>query len=440
MSDSKLAYLKRRGLNFEKGHTLYALDSQTGKSIWKTNKGIFGTWLAYSTEHDVLLEAGSRSGDRASDEVDRGMTAYRGSDGEVLWRTDDRYKGPPIIYHDRIITHTGGGSGSAAAEAKVFDLLSGEYVTREHAMTGETIPWTWIRFKGCNTAIASENLLTFRSASGAFVDLTKSQGTASIGGFKSGCTSNLIIANGVLNAPDYTRTCICSYQNQASLALIHMPEVGYWTFDYYLKPNEPTPVKQVGLNFGAPGNRYTENGTLWLEFPSVGGPSPDIPVRARYENPKWFRYHSSQVEGKYNWIAASGVTGLREVAVRMFIQPGKNPSSVDAFDKHIEKIPTWSEEQIKGAFEQPRLYTVRLFFAETEENEIGRRLFNVSIQGRLVLQAFDIVKEAEGINRSVVKEFKGINVKDDLRITLTPATESQAGPLLCGIEIIAEGW
>ena len=439
MSDTKLATLKRRGLNFEEERTLYALDARTGELIWQTNEGVFGTWLAYSTEHDVLLEAGSRSGDRAADEPDKGMTAYRGSDGEVLWRTDDKYKGPPILYHDRIITQTGGGSGSAPAEAKVFDLLNGQYVTRKHSMTGETIPWTWVRFKGCNTAIASENLLTFRSASGAFVDLTKGQGTASIGGFKSGCTSNLIIANGVLNAPDYTRTCVCSYQNQASLALIHMPEVGYWTFDYYLKPSEPTPVKQVGINFGAPGNRYTENGTLWLEFPSIGGPSPDVPVRAKYENPKWFRHHSSHVEGEYNWIAASGVTGLREVAVRMFIQPGRNPSSVDAFDKHIEKIPAWSEEKIKGAFEQPRPYTVRLFFAETEEYEIGERLFNVSIQGGPVLEAFDIVKEAGGINRLVVKEFKGINVKDDLRIALTPPV-GQAAPLLCGIEIIAEGW
>ena len=440
MSDAKLATLRRRGLKFKKEQKLYALDARTGNLFWQADEGIFGTWLAYSNEHSVLLEAGSRSGDRAEDEVDRGMTVYRETDGKVLWRTDDKYKGPPIIYHDWIITQTGGGSGSAAAEAKVFNLLTGKTVMREHPMSGETIPWTWIRYKGCNTAIASENLLTFRSASGAFVDLTKGQGTASIGGFKSGCTSNLIIANGVMNAPDYTRTCICSYQNQASLALIHMPENAYWTFDYYLKPSEPTPVKQVGINFGAPGNRYTENGTLWLEFPSVGGPSPDIPIRTKATNPRWYRHHSSRVEGKENWITASGVTGLREVKIRMFIQPGRNPSSVNAFDKHIENIPTWSEEQIKGAFEQPRPYTVRLFFAETDENTIGRRLFNVSIQDKLVLQSFDIVSEAGGINRPLVKEFKGINVKDDLRVTLTPAKESQIDPLLCGIEIIAEGW
>ncbi|MGB2814703.1 MAG: PQQ-binding-like beta-propeller repeat protein, partial [Dehalococcoidales bacterium] len=357
MSEAKLAYFKRRGLNFDKERTLYALDARTGGLLWKTNEGVFGTWLGYSVEQDVLLQAGSRSGDRARDEAGKGMAAYRGSDGKVLWRTDDSYKGPPILYHNWVITQTGGGSGSARAEAKVFDLLTGKYVMREHSMTGQTIPWTWVRFKGCNTAIASENLLTFRSASGAFVDLTRGQGTASIGGFKSGCTSNLIIANGVLNAPDYTRTCVCSYQNQASLALVHMPEVVHWTFDYYASPSAVVPVKQVGINFGAPGNRYAENGTLWLEFPSIGGPSPDIPVRAKYEDPRWFRHHSSRVNGKHNWIAASGVTGLREVSIRMFIQPGKNPSSVDAFDKHIDQIPTWQEEQIMGAFESPRPYT-----------------------------------------------------------------------------------
>jgi outer membrane protein assembly factor BamB len=450
ISEAKLAYFKRRGLNFEQERTLYALDARSGDLLWKNNEGIFGTWLGYSAEHDVLLQASSRSKDRAADESDKGMVAYRGSDGKVLWSTDDSYKGPLILHHDRVITQIGDNKESAEAEAKLLDLLTGKYVMREHPMTGETVPWTWIRFKGCNTAIASENLLTFRSASGAFVDLTRGQGTASIGGFKSGCTSNLIIANGVLNAPDYTRTCTCSYQNQASLALVHMPEVVHWTFDYYPSPSTVTPVKQVGINFGAPGNRYAENGTLWLEFPSIGGPSPDIPVRAKYEprpsktgrgeDPQWFRHHSSRVKGKHNWITASGVTGLREVSIRMFLQPGRNASKVDAFDKHIGRIPTWQEEEIKGVFEQPRPYTVRLYFAETEEYGIGRRLFNVSLQDRQVLEAFDIVKEAGRINRTVVKEFKGINIKDDLRVTLTPATAGQASPLLCGIEIIAEDW
>jgi len=439
MSETKLAYFKRRGIKPDKGRTLYALDAKTGKPLWKTTEGVFGTWLSYAAEHDVLLEASSRSGDRAADEPDRGMTAYRASDGEVLWRTDESYKGPPILYHEWIITQTGGGSASASAEAKVFNLLDGQTVMGQHPMTGETIPWNWIRFKGCNTAIASEHLLTFRSASSAFVDLTAGHGTASIGGFKSGCTSNLIVANGVFNAPDYTRTCICSYQNQSSIALIHMPEVAYWTFDYYRSPSKPKPVRQVGINLGAPGNRYAENGTLWLEFPSVGGPSPDVPVRAAYDKPQWYRHHNWRVEGEYDWIGASGVTGLREIRVRMFIQPGENPSRVDAFDKHIGQIPTWSEDQIRGAFEKPRPYTVRLYFAETQGAEIGQRLFDVSLQDQRVLEGFDIAKHAGGPNRLVVREFKGIHIKDDLKINFAPVAAGRQ-PLLCGIEIVAEGW
>ena len=124
----------------------------------------------------------------------------------------------------------------------------------------------------------------------------------------------------------------------------------------------------------------------------------------------------------------------------MFMQPGENPTNVDAFDKHIGKINTWNEELIKGAFEKPRPYIVRLFFAETAQCDIGQRLFNVYLQDKQVLVNFDIIKEAGQINHTVAKEFKGIYVKDDLRIALKPAEESQLAPLLCGIEIIADGW
>ena len=132
--------------------------------IWPTDKGVFGTWLGYSAEHDVLIQAGSHSDDRAEDEVDRGMVAYRGTDGRVLWSIPETYKnfGPLMLAGDKVITQNSGGGITAAAHANAYNLLTGRLITRTHPLTGETIPWTWIRFKGCNTAIASENLLTFR--------------------------------------------------------------------------------------------------------------------------------------------------------------------------------------------------------------------------------------------------------------------------------------
>ena len=99
--------------------------------------------------------------------------------------------------------------------------------------------------------IATEG--TFRSAAAAYYDLLEDHGTGNLGGFRTGCTSNLIVANGVLNAPDYTRTCECSYQNQASLAMVHMPEVEVWTFSPHA--THTASVRLAGVNFGAPGDR-----------------------------------------------------------------------------------------------------------------------------------------------------------------------------------------
>ncbi|MEA2062135.1 MAG: PQQ-binding-like beta-propeller repeat protein, partial [Gemmatimonadota bacterium] len=284
---------------------LMALDIDTGKILWKSNdrEKIFGSWLGYSREHDVLLQSTRPSRDMVRGETGERMAVFRGSDGSLLWDREQRYSSVPIIHGERIIT-----------QGKVVNLLTGEPGYRRHPLTGEQVPATWRRNYGCNYPIASENLLTFRSAAAGFYDLTNNGGTGNLGGFKSGCTSNLVAADGVLNAPDYTRTCSCSYQNQTSLALVHMPEVETWTFSTLERGTGA--VKRVGINFGAPGDRMAGNGTLWLDYPSRGGSSPDVPVIVEAENPQWFCRHSSRVEaGELRWVAASGVRGISSLTV-----------------------------------------------------------------------------------------------------------------------------
>ena len=93
-------------------------------------------------------------------------------------------------------------------------------------------------------------MLTFRSGAAGYYDLLNDGGTGNFGGFKSGCTSNLVVANGVLNAPDYTRTCSCAYQNQTSLALVHMPQVDLWSVDDFASNHQlKEPIKHLGINF-----------------------------------------------------------------------------------------------------------------------------------------------------------------------------------------------
>ena len=232
-----------------------------------------------------------------------------------------------------------------------------------------------------------------------------------MGGFKSGCTSNLIPAGGILNAPDYTRTCTCSYQNQTSLALVHDPQAEMWTFNAWKWSGRR--VRRLGINLGAPGDRLSESGTLWLDWPSVGGPSPDVPVRVAPAGAKYFRSHASQItSGPLPWIACSGARGLRRLEI------------------------TLEQEKAGVAGDAAKPYTVRLILAEPDSRVgPGSRVFSVRVQDKVVLSDFDIVKAAGGPNRAIVREFRNIPAARSLTIELTP-TAGEA--VLCGVELIAE--
>ena len=68
----------------------------------------------------------------------------------------------------------------------------------------------------------------------------------------------------------------------------------------------------------------------------------------------------------------------------------------------------------------------------------GERAFSVTLQGKPVLENFDVVTAAGGARRGVVKEFKGVVIAKDLKITFTRAAGAKAGPVLSGVELIAE--
>ena len=398
LSGPQLSRLKRRGEEPPHAPRLRVYDLRTGQEVWSTGKDVFGTWLSYSTERDILVEAGRTASDTLSDEP-KGMRAYRGADGDVLWENKS-YSGPAMLHHATILM-TG----------RACDLLTGKPRMREHPLSGEPVEWTWSRNYGCNTPMASENLMTFRSGAAGYFDLCTDGGTGNFGGFRSSCSNNLVVAGGVLTAPDYTRTCTCNYQNQTSVGLVHMPEVETWTFFGGQTPREP--IRRLGVNLGAPGDRKAEDGTLWLEHPSVGGASPNVSITTVPEQPEWFRRHSSQVDGAGPaWVTASGAKGLTSLKV-----------------------------QLGTSDKQPRKYTVRLYFAEPDDLQAGDRVFQVEMQGQRVLSALDVFQKGGGRNRGVVKEFPGIKVGDALviRFELDPKARIQAA-LLSGVEIQAEGW
>jgi hypothetical protein len=303
---------KRRGRPVPQG-TLLALDLARGTMRWQDGERGFGTWLSYSAKHRVIVQCGRASRDMLKGEPRDRMAVFRADSGKVVWDRKIPHGGPIMLHGDRIILPAPTGQGGA------LRLMTGDPFEEPHPISGEMQPWTYFRRYGCNSVVAAEHLLAFRSGAAGFCDLDSLAGTGNFGGFKSGCTTNLIAADGVLNAPDYTRTCTCSYQNQASLALVPMPDVEPWTANSISYDPESGQVRELGLNLGAPGDQRDADGVLWFDYPSVGGPSPSLPVETSPKQDQLAPYqmHPARIQGGLPWVASSGLAGASTVRVRL---------------------------------------------------------------------------------------------------------------------------
>ncbi|MDZ7617795.1 MAG: PQQ-binding-like beta-propeller repeat protein, partial [Patescibacteria group bacterium] len=182
------------------GGTLLALDASNGKTIWQTDDDVFGTQLAVSSEHDVLLmyyQGVKHNFFKLPSEIGGRMAAFKTDCGARRWDITAEYKTRPIINADVIY-----------AEGGAWRLT-----------TGETVPWTFERSYGCGQIAGSSHMLLFRSATLGYLDLTRDAGTENDGGIRSGCWFNAIPAGGMVLVPDGSSKCACSYQMQAWVAL-----------------------------------------------------------------------------------------------------------------------------------------------------------------------------------------------------------------------------
>ena len=387
--------LKRRGEPMPEGSRLLHLNARTGEIIREVSEDVFGTWLGYSDKYKLLLQATRPSRDMLNGEEGKRMIAYDIRTNDKIWDREMKYANPPIIHNDKIYTN---GEG--------FSLLTGDPLTEKDPVTGEDLKWSYKREYGCGIVAASEHLLTFRSASAGFINLDVNEGTGSLGGWKASCSTNLIAADGVLNSPDYTRTCQCAYQNQTSLALVNMPWMAYWTNSNYKWNGKQ--IQQLGLNLNAPGDRSADDDVLWFEFPVVAGSPPGIPVKLDTSGFKQIRKEPVSITSNNKpWVSASALGGVKSIEI------------------------TLSEED----FVPESSYTVKLFFAELEDKNPGERTFDIAIQGEKVVRNFDILKEAGELDKEVIKSYEGIKAGKTMKIDLISV---KGNSLISGIELTQE--
>lgn len=283
---------------------------------------------------------------------------------------------------------------------------------RVNPMTGETEPRVFPKSYGCDGGVDYGLLYSMRSGTPAFYDKRFESGTINISGPRSGCTNSVIPANGILNLPYFYEGCTCAYPLPMALSLVSMPE----TFEQWASwgPVEADALdgklQRIGFNFGAPGDRVTHDGTLWIDVPNAGGPSPSVNVVT--EPPitglETFYEHSLFLKGGegWPWVAGSGVIGLRAVNLSG-LKPGD--------------------------------YTVRLTFSEPDmDTKPGERVFGISINGEPVAEAFDPVAVANGTHRAVTLGVpdRSVDSSGVLRVELTAKT---GRPVISGVEIVFKG-
>ena len=414
---------------------VHAFDLKTGRGLWKDPVNVLCPNPAYHEAKDILVMPARtgvywHDGRWVTRTVDVGedgrklsipaaapgeMWALRGADGKKLWHVKGTFYGEPVmIYPEWIVTRHG----------RAFDINTGEDLQRPDPLTGQMRPWR-VSAGGCNFLIGSTHVSAHRIC---YQDMDLQQ-VVPLPGMRSGCTPSILPANGVMTVFNYTHN-YPSDELRSAYVLVPRPQNANYTS--YGSRQETSiarvqaaggPLPRLGLNFAAPGDLMAPDGTPWL---AQGIPVP--PVKDR----------------RGRTTTPPSLIALKPDTAGTFEQP---PSSVQA------AAPAWAPVAatgFKGAQEilvtlvpgapadaKPVAFTVRLHFLEPDDVKPGRRVFNVSLQGRKVLDRFDVAAAAGGRGRAAVREFKAVQVGNVLKIELQPIGESLPA-VISGVEVVNE--
>lgn len=399
-----------------------ALDARTGKTVWSkpvdvtdcSDIGIGGGKLTLMQVDDVLILGGANANGHywrqfvSGEFKRRRLVALSAKDGYKLWSKDANYRHRPIIIGSRVI-----------AEPWAFDLASGEQQMRAHPLTGKEVPWSIMRpGHHCGMLTGCDNMLLFRSGFTGFYDLKADAGTRHFAGHRLGCWINAIPTNGLVVIPEASAGCVCMFSIASTIVLEPREERRPWTL--YSGVGATTPVKQMALNFGAPGDRRDDRGKLWLAYPRLipnRGLNTSLDLSFKLDikflpGGRFFSNDGDAAESSSSelaWVASSGGRGLTRCTIPLL-----------------------------GKDDKPATYTVRLFFSAAGNDKPAQRVFDVRMQGKTVLKNVDAAEQPEKEPMLLVREINDVAVTDTLVIDLVPKvqkSDTAQMPILSGIEL-----
>lgn len=387
---------------------LISLILKTGVENWRVSLDWFPNDIIYYEKEKMIISSlGARRFDVRSNQ-----------DGKLIWsgtpESQGRYgvmgaESTPLWNGKLVIPH-----------GDIVDAASGKIEQIKNPLTGLNVPWK-LSFKGwgCSRPSSGGDLLFSRGFDVVYFDMANGGDLARLDGFRASCTESMIPCSGVVAALNLSNGCTCSNPIFTSLGLINEPDLDSWSISRFDQPKQEKIIR-AGINFGAPGNRRSLDGTMWMDYPIVAIPmqigekapldfsqfqpsGPRLALDVQPNNIEWFRHHSMRIKGEsLNWVASSGGKGFRSIDI---------------------KLPVAAT------------YSVKLIFSEPDNLKKGERVFGVSMQGKIVIEKLDIVEESGGSLTLLKKEFKSISCKDNLKIEFNPI---KGEPVISGVELIIE--
>jgi hypothetical protein len=390
--------------------TLKALDLETGRVLWESDK-LSRTQTYLCAASGVLLSTQNLISrgmeDPMVNRLGGGATARDARDGRVLWEIEKLKSCAPVITGERLYL------------PPALDLKSGQPIEVANPITGEPQRFSPGMPRTCSTYSGCATLLMSRSGSLGFYDLAGRPTLYYYPIVRASCWINMIPAGGLVVVPEGGSSCVCGYNYKTSLALKPSQSENWFGVGRLKVPGRV--AKSLHVNFGAPGDRPGPDGTPWFSYPrpvAYGRPlagrrygpkfwgsklplkdgSPEGACRAFGRNPDFVR-----IEGtKRRFAAAFGIAGPLKVELPVEPEPAAP-------------------------------LRVTLIFCELEAPD-ARRVFDVRLQGETVLEAFDVVKEAGGVRKAVEKSFT-VPPARSVRLELVPADRDGPPPILNGLGI-----
>jgi hypothetical protein len=210
--------------------------------------------------------------------------------------------------------------------------------------------------------------------------------------------------------PEASAGCVCQFSIASTVVMEPKKQNKSWGILSAVGPS--TPVRRMGINFGAPGDRKDGAGKEWFSYPRpasrgrleyVFDLKPDVNAGGG-----WYSRNAESVSVAGDdepWLFTSGGRGLKKFEIPML---GKDDAA--------------------------RSYRVRLYFANVDDKDTGP--FDVKLQGQVVASAVNIPTANAGPVKPTIKEFEGVQVTENLLVELV--ADSNTTAVLSAIEVTSE--